>query len=97
MPFREVVGQYNGHQDECGYRSKHNSHGVGEFERMQARRPRGQRTCDRFRPGYRIYFAEAGRVIVVLLCGGDKSSQIKDIKKAQDLWEKYSDDAERFQ
>ena len=50
-----------------------------------------------FGPGYRIYFAEADRVVVVLLCGGDKSSQIKDIKKAQDLWEIYSDDAERFQ
>ncbi len=35
--------------------------------------------------GYRIYFVERGLEIVVLLCGGDKSSQQKDIEKAKQL------------
>ena len=35
-----------------------------------------------FGPGYRIYIGEAGNQIVVLLCGGDKSSQTQDIKTA---------------
>jgi putative addiction module killer protein len=38
-----------------------------------------------FGPGYRIYFVSRGRKVVVLLCGGDKSSQAKDIKTAKQL------------
>ena len=36
-------------------------------------------------PGYRVYFTRKGRTIVVLLCGGDKGSQRRDIKEAQQL------------
>ena len=35
--------------------------------------------------GYRLYFTIRNRQVVILLCGGDKSSQDKDIKKAQEL------------
>jgi putative addiction module killer protein len=38
----------------------------------------------RFHQGYRIYFSEVGNTIVLLLCGGDKSSQEKDIAKARE-------------
>jgi len=37
-------------------------------------------------PGYRIYFGEHGDTLVLLLCGGDKSTQKKDIKLAKKLW-----------
>ena len=33
-------------------------------------------------PGYRVYFVRKGDIIVVLLCGGDKSTQSKDIERA---------------
>lgn len=33
-------------------------------------------------PGYRVYFVKRGAELVVLLCGGDKASQNKDIKRA---------------
>jgi putative addiction module killer protein len=33
-------------------------------------------------PGYRVYYTERGRVVIVLLAGGDKSSQAKDIRLA---------------
>ena len=36
-------------------------------------------------PGYRVYFVRRGRTIVVLLCGGDKGTQAKDIKTAKSL------------
>ena len=33
-------------------------------------------------PGYRVYFVKRGNTIVILLCGGDKRTQQKDIKRA---------------
>jgi putative addiction module killer protein len=33
-------------------------------------------------PGYRVYVAQRGKVILLLLCGGDKSTQVRDIAKA---------------
>ncbi len=42
-------------------------------------------------PGYRIYFARFGRTIVVLLCGGDKSGQERDIAKAKTIMRALKD------
>lgn len=42
-----------------------------------------------FGAGYRVYFGEVGRTIVLLLCGGDKSSQKKDVVKAKQYWHMY--------
>ncbi len=36
-------------------------------------------------PGYRVYFVRRGAELVVLLCGGDKSSQSQDIASAKQL------------
>jgi putative addiction module killer protein len=46
-----------------------------------------------FGPGHRIYFGEDGNTLVVLLCGGDKSIQDKDIQKALLYWKDYKSNA----
>jgi putative addiction module killer protein len=40
-------------------------------------------------PGYRVYFGQVGTTIVLLLCGGDKSTQDRDIRKAKEYWIDY--------
>ncbi len=58
----------------------HKSVGEGVFE---LRIPKG--------PGLRIYYGLDGPRLVVLIGGGDKSSQKKDIRNAQKLWKEYLD------
>ena len=57
-----------------GNAGKHRSLGGGIFELKVD-----------FGPGYRVYYVNLGSVVVVLLCGGDKSTQVKDIRRAKEL------------
>jgi putative addiction module killer protein len=41
--------------------------------------------CIHCGPGYRVYFVRRGEALIVLLCGGDKSSQSRDIVAAKRL------------
>lgn len=42
-------------------------------------------------PGYRIYFGKAKSTLVILLCGGDKGTQERDISKAKEYWQLYKE------
>ena len=42
-------------------------------------------------PGYRIYYKELNKIIYLLLCGGDKKTQDKDIEKAKELAKNLED------
>ena len=44
-----------------------------------------------FGPGYRVYYGREGSFVVILLCGGDKRSQARDILTAQNHWKEYLD------
>ena len=59
---------------------------LGDFKKV------GSGVCEaRFMagPGYRIYFGRDGTSLVLLLTGGTKASQAKDIRRAQDYWRDY--------
>lgn len=40
-------------------------------------------------PGYRVYFGQKGQTLVILLCGGDKRTQERGIRQAQQYWSDY--------
>lgn len=42
-------------------------------------------------PGYRVYYKDTGREIIILLCGGDKSTQTADIAKAVKMARAYEE------
>jgi len=42
-------------------------------------------------PGYRVYFVRRGAEIVVLLCGGDKRTQDRDIRLAKQFWREFKE------
>lgn len=59
----------------------HKSVGAGVFE---LRIPKG--------PGFRVYYGLRGQDLVVLIGGGDKGSQRRDIDKAKELWRNWSNE-----
>ena len=68
---------------------------VGRIRRMEMGNPGDSRSVGHgilemridYGPGYRIYYLHRGAQIVILLCGGDKRTQQRDIKRAQRLAE----------
>lgn len=42
-------------------------------------------------PGYRVYFVQHGAILIILLCGGDKGSQARDIARAKQLAKELHD------
>jgi putative addiction module killer protein len=63
-----------------------------ETEDLGDVKPIGQGLSERrimFGPGYRVYFGQDGDRLVILLCGGAKRRQAKDIAQAQALWDDY--------
>lgn len=52
----------------------------------------GEGICElrlHFGPGFRLYYSKIGNRVVLLLCGGDKGSQSKDIILAKEYWKDY--------
>jgi putative addiction module killer protein len=68
---------------------------VARLRRMEQGNPGDSRSVGRgvmemridYGPGYRVYYVRRGAEIVILLCGGDKRTQRRDIKRAQMLAE----------
>ncbi len=47
-------------------------------------------------PGIRIYYSRIGNKVILLLCGGDKSSQTKDINKAKEYLKEYQSRGKKY-
>jgi putative addiction module killer protein len=45
-------------------------------------------------PGYRVYYKDTGKEIIILLCGGDKAAQDEDIKQAKKIAAVFNPDEE---
>lgn len=63
-----------------------------ETENLGDHKEVGDGVCEArlaFGPGYRVYFGRRGRELVLLLLGGDKGSQARDIKRAKHYWASY--------
>lgn len=59
-------------------------------------KPVGSGVCEMrvdFGPGYRLYFSRQGNVLIVMLAGGNKSSQTRDIRRAQQLLQSLEEDS----
>ena len=63
--------------------------GIRELLERQGRRWRRIRGPNRFGPGYRVYFGKDGDAVVILLGGGTKKRQDRDIATAHDRWADY--------
>ena len=48
-----------------------------------------------FGPGYRVYYAMEGQTLIILLAGGDKSTQSRDVARAKDLLHRWREDRDR--
>ena len=89
-PFREWLGRLDRsvrariqariYRFETGNLGDHKSVGEGVHEARMS-----------FGPGYRVYFGREGDELVLLLLGGDKGTQGKDIRQARVYWKAYQE------
>ena len=59
------------------------------FDRQGRPQPRWTFSTGCYGPGYRVYFGRAGTRLVLLLCGGTKRTQSRDIEQARSNWRDY--------
>lgn len=88
-PFREWLDGFKDRSARVRIRSRLLRLQTGNFGDAKAVGGGVQELRIHFGPGFRVYFGLDGERIVVLLMGGDKSTQTEDIRKAQAFWADY--------
>lgn len=89
IPFREWLSGLRNIQTRARTRTRLDRVQLGNFGDA---RPVGRGVSElrlHFGAGYRVYFGRDGDTVVILLCGGDKGSQRRDIQRAQAYWTDY--------
>lgn len=89
VPFREWLLSLKDIKTRARIRARLDRLALGNFGDFKSTREGIFELRCHFGPGHRIYFGQEGRLLVVLLTGGDKSSQSKDMKLAKEFWEDY--------
>ncbi|QQR91041.1 MAG: type II toxin-antitoxin system RelE/ParE family toxin [Myxococcales bacterium] len=92
VPFVEWLGALKDKRARAKIRARINRLELGNFGDCKSVGGGVSELRISFGPGYRVYFGRDGQTVVVLLCGGDKSSQARDIEKAKLYWKEYKDE-----
>ena len=91
-PFTEWLRSLRDQRARDGIRKRLERLGDGNFGDCQSVGSGVFELRFHFGPGYRVYFGEIDRTIVLLLCGGDKSSQARDIERAKTYWQQHKEE-----
>ena len=89
VPFREWLEGLRDVEGRARVRVRLNRLRLGNFGDVKAVGKGVSELRVSFGAGYRVYFARIPDALVLLLCGGDKSSQKRDIRLAKDYWRDF--------
>lgn len=88
-PFRDWLDHLRDREARIRVRVRINRVRVGNFGDSHSVGGGVNELCIDYGPGYRVYFGRQGNAVVLLLCGGDKRTQSRDIALAQAHWSEY--------
>jgi putative addiction module killer protein len=88
-PFNEWLASLRDHRARAKIRVRLDRVSLGNFGDCHGVGEGVQELRVNYGPGYRVYFGQEGTAIVLLLCGGDKNTQMKDIETAKQYWREY--------
>ncbi len=86
-PYEEWVNSYRNRKTRAIIRERINRLHLGNFGDYKRLTTDLYELRIHYGPGYRVYLGVADRVMVILLCGGSKKTQRRDIQKAKEYWE----------
>lgn len=88
-PFRTWLRRLTDHQARARIRVRLNRLRLGSFGDTKSLGEGVSEMRIPYGPGYRVYFGRRGKTAVILLCGGPKKTQSRDIAKAKEYWADY--------
>ena len=86
-PYEEWVNSYRNRKTRAIIRERVNRLHLGNFGDYKRLTADLYELRIHYGPGYRVYFGMVDRIIVILLCGGSKKTQRRDIERAKEYWE----------
>lgn len=88
-PFTEWLNSLQDQRARAKIRVRLDRVSLGNFDDCHGVGGGAQELRLNYGPGFRVYLGQDGERIVLLLCGGDKSTQMRDIQTAQRYWNEY--------